>query len=160
MTTLNNNQLKNGKDMEAWLDKFFRLRGWQITQTTPYQERVLYLGDRHFVKDGMHLLIEYKGDLKTAYTQNIFLETISVDSVQKPGWVYSCRADIIFYAALLNHKILVFRPEKLRQQIDGLKRKFPEVATQKHLNEGYNTHGLLVPFVYAEERLAEKVIRV
>ena len=158
MTILNSDQFKNGKDVEAWLDKYFSLRGWEIAQTSPYEERVLHLGDRRFRKDGQAYLIEYKSGIQTFYTRNIFLETISVDSNQTPGWVYTCRADFIMYAALLNNKILVFRPEKLRQQMERLKVRYPEVATRHHQNDGYNTHGLLVPFEYAEARLAEKVI--
>lgn len=158
MTILNKEQFKNGKDVEAWLDKYFRLRGWAITQTSAYEERVLHLGDRHFRKDGQAFLIEYKSGIQTFYTRNIFLETISVDANQTPGWVYTCRADLIFYAALLNKKILVFRPGSLRRHMERLKARYPEVATRHHQNDGYNTHGLLVPFEYAEERLAEKVI--
>lgn len=160
MSILNKDQFKRGKDVEAWLDKFFQRRGWKITQTTPYEERVLRLGDRRFWKDGRCLRVEYKSGIQTFYTGNIFLETVSVDTANKPGWVYTCKADVIFYATLLNKKILVLRPDKLRGQMETLKVKFREVATKHHQNDNYNTHGLIVPFVYAEKWLAERVIRV
>lgn len=151
-------QFRQGKDVEAWLDDFFKKRGWDIKQTTPHEERTLCLGDRRFTKSPYHYLIEYKSGIQTFYTGNVFLETISVDTQNKPGWVYTCRADFIFYAALLNKKILIFIPEKLRQQIRELKTQFREVPTRHNQNDGYNTHGVIVPFVYAEQHLADKVI--
>ena len=151
-------QFHRGKAVEAFLDEFFRNDGWQIEPTTSYEERVLCLGDRHFARDGFRCLVEYKSGLQTAHTGNVFLETISVDTAHKPGWVYTCRADFIFYAALLNGKILIFRPNRLRAQIDALRRQFREVATCHHQNDGYQTHGLVIPLAFAEEHLASKVL--
>lgn len=152
-------QFKNGKDVEAFLDDFFRRDDFSITQTTPHEERVLHIGDRKFYKGGQAFNVEYKSGIQTFYTGNVFLETVSVDSEpQKPGWVYTCNADYIFYAALLNGKILVFTPDKLRLEIGELKLKFRTVKTGRGQNAGYNTHGVIVPFDYAETRLAEKVI--
>ena len=153
-------QFKNGKDVEAYLDGFFRARGWTIWQTTPYEERVLCMGDRHFMKDAMALKIEYKSGIQTRYTGNIFLETVSVDAQQKPGWVYTCKADFVFYAALLNGEILIFTPNILRDCIEYLKAMFPQSQTRHRQNDGYNTHGVLVPLDYAENCLAVRVIRI
>jgi hypothetical protein len=160
MTFTDKDQFKNGKDVEAWLDSFFRSRGWIITQTTPHEERVLCLGDRHFIKERITLLIEYKSGIQTCYTGNIFLETVSVDTQNKPGWVFTCRADYIFYAALLNGEILIFTPDHLRESIPELRRLFREVKTAHNQNDGYNTHGLIVPLRYAEEHLALKIIDI
>lgn len=160
MTILNSDQFKNGKDVEAWLDKYFRLRGWEIVEATPYEERAQCLGDRRFRKEGRAWWIEYKSGIQTFYSGNIFLETVSVDRFNKPGWVYTCQADYILYAALLNGLILVFSPGRLRQHIETLKARFREVQTVHHQNAGYNTHGVIVPLAYAETRLAEKVIRL
>ena len=155
---LNSPQFKRGKNVEAFLDEFFRFRGWSIEETTAHEERKLCLGDRHFLKDETALLIEYKSGIQTYYSGNVFLETISVDSQNKLGWVYTCQADYIFYAALLNHKILVFKPQKLRDEIEGLKTKFREVKTSNNQNKGYDTHGVIVPLDYAVQQLAEQVI--
>ena len=151
-------QFKNGKQVEIWLDQFFRARGFIIEQTTAHQERVLYLGDRMFSKDDKTYYVEYKSGIQTFYTGNIFLETISVDTSNRPGWIYTCKADFIFYACLLNQKILVFRPDKLRAEIDILKSKFQEVKTGKGQNKGYNTYGVIVPLDYAEKHLTEQII--
>lgn len=155
---LNSAQFMRGKQVEYVLDAFFRARGWEIRPTTAHEERVLCLGDRHFRKGERALTIEYKSGLQTAYTGNLFLETISVDTQGKPGWVHTCRADFIFYAALGNQRILVFRPETLRQALPGLKVLFRETKTSAGQNKGYNTHGVIVPLAYAEKHLAEKVI--
>lgn len=153
-------QFKTGKQVEAWLDTFFGGQGWLITQLSAHAERVQKLGDREFIKGEKRLFIEYKSGLQTAYTGNIFLETVSVDTTNTPGWVYTCKADFVFYACLLNHKILVFRPSTLRGQIEALKGMFKEVRTSKGQNADYNTYGLIVPLDYAERHLAEKVIPI
>lgn len=151
-------QFKTGKEVEAYLDGYFSQRGWLIKQTTDHEERVLCLGDRHYWLAGAHYHIEYKSGIQTFYTGNVFLETISVDTLAKPGWVYTCRADFIFYATLLNGEILIMKPTKLRAEIEGLKTKFRQVRTCKGQNETYNTHGVLVPLAYAEKYLTAKII--
>lgn len=153
-------QFANGKQVEAFLDDFFRKDGFKIRQTSPREERRLHLGDRQFNKAGQTFFVEYKSGIQTFFTNNIFLETISVDTAGRLGWVYTCRADYIFYAALLNHKILVFRPQKLRAEIDTLRSRFRETKTGRGQNKTYNTHGVLVPLEYAEKHLAQKIIPI
>lgn len=158
---INTVQFTNGKAVESFLDEFFGGRGYSIRQTTPHEERVLCLGDREFRGDGFHFYVEYKSGIQTFYTGNVFLETISVDTGnKKPGWVYTCRADFVYYACLLNGKILVFLPDDLRAVIETLKLSFREVPTGKGQNQGYNTHGLIVPLAYAEKSLAKEIIRL
>lgn len=157
---LSSPQFKRGKKVETFLDEYFRFYGWQVEPTTQHEERKLHLGDRRLTKDGRTYLVEYKSGLQTYYTGNVFLETISVDTGHVPGWAYTCQADFIFYAALHNDEILVFRPGKLRSVIEELKLKFREVPTSNHQNKGYNTHGVIVPLEYAERHLAEKVIQI
>lgn len=145
------NQWKSGQSIEDFLDKLHRDHGWQVERTTPHEERVLCLGDRHMRKDDEHFLVEYKSGIQTFYTGNVFLETVSVDTQNKPGWVYTCKADVILYAALLNNRILVFQPNKLRFVIEELKSFYPEVSTKNNQNEGYNTHGVIIPLAEAEK---------
>lgn len=147
-------QYITGKEVEATLDDFFRGRGWQIIQTTKHQERTLCKGDRKFIRRDKVYFVEYKSGIQTYYTGNVFLETVSVDTTGAPGWVYTCQANFILYAALLNHKILVFRPPDLRDRIEGLKRIFPTKKTGKGQNQGYDTYGVIVPLAYAEARLS------
>ncbi len=151
-------QFKSGMKVETFLDQYFS-NEFEITPTTKYQERTLCLGDRIYKKDSTIFFVEYKSGIQTHYTGNIFLETISVDKPCKPGWVYTCQADFILYAILLDGLILVFKPNNLRQQIADLKRKFPEKPTSKAQNKGYNTHGVIIPLDYAKS-LAQKIIKL
>lgn len=144
--------------VEKYLDSFFRYRGWSIKKTSYRQHRILHLGDRVFSKEGKRYFVEYKSGIQTFYTGNIFLETVSVDRAGKPGWVYTCKADYLFYATLLNEMILVFEPDKLRLVIDQLGRVFQEKSTNHQQNKGYNTSGILVPLEYAKNNLASKII--
>lgn len=149
-------QFKNGKEVEAWLDVYFR-NEFVIRQTTRHEEQVLCLGDRQFSKDGKLFYVEYKSGIQTFFTGNVFLEIISNDITCDPGWVYTCRAKFLLWAALYNHKILVFRPERLRAEIADLKTKFPIGRTD--IQNTYHTSGVLVPLDYVEKiKLADKVI--
>lgn len=155
-------QFKTGKSVEAALDTFFKAQGFSITRTSAHQERWLHLGDRIFRKAGKRWFVEYKSGIQTAYTGNVFLETISVDTPGrvKAGWVLTCRADFLVYGTILNGALLIFIPEQLRAALPALRTQFPEVATGKQQNKGYNTHGLLVPFGYARDHLAARVINL
>lgn len=155
-------QWKSGSNVADFLDELFRARGWEITNTTPYEERKLCLGDRHYRRNGQHLLIEYKSGVQTKYTGNVFLETISVDKEGHPeqkriGWVYTCKADWIFYACVLNDKLLIFKPDGLRKVIETLKSLYRETHTKKQQNKDYVTWGVPMPLEDAL-RLADKVI--
>ena len=155
---LEKQQWKSGEEVANFLDGFFGRRGWRIEATTRHEERDLRLGDRHFTKGAVHYYVEYKSGIQTYHTGNIFLETVSVDTQAKAGWVYTCRADYIFYAALLNGKILIMQPPTLRAAIETLKTRFREVKTTKGQNETYDTHGLLVPLEYAEKHLTKQIL--
>ena len=158
MKLVDTQQFKQGKDVEVWLDTYFRGRGFEIRALSIDEERRQCLGDRHFSKGEHSFNVEYKSGIQTAITGNVFLETISVDTANKPGWVYTCRAEYLMYACLLNRKILVFKPDELRARIDELKKKFKTVATSNGQNQGYKTWGVIVPLEYAENELAYKVI--
>lgn len=152
-------QFKQGMSAEKNLDNYFSERGFGITKTSPHQERVLCLGDRIFTKDDKQFFIEYKCDDSASRTGNLFFETVSVDSANKPGWVFTCRADFILCIIPTNQEILVYRPVKLRAAIEELKSKFPTVTT-KSQNPGYKTHGVIVPLEYAKKYLAEKTLKM
>src|SRR5574341_1512714 len=115
MALIDTQQFKTGKQVEAFLDDYYRKMGYVIRQTTQHEEQALCLGDRQFSINGSNFFVEYKSGIQTFYTKNIFLETISVDTAepQKPGWVYTCLADYILYACVLNFKILIFQSNLL-----------------------------------------------
>jgi hypothetical protein len=146
--------------IEAFLDDYFTALGYRIERLTAHEERIEKKGDRRFYEGVRRILVEYKSGIQTYYTGNVFLETISVDTHNIPGWVYTCQADVIAYAALLNNEILLFRPDDLRRCISDLQRRFRTVKTGKGQNAGYNTHGVIVPLAIAETELAYRIIRL
>lgn len=150
-------QWVSGTEVADYLDSFFADRGWRIEPTTRHEERDLCMGDRHYYRGNEHYFVEYKSGIQTFYTGNVFLETISVDSQNKPGWVYTCQAHYIFYAALLNHKILVWLPDDLRSKIEMLKQLYTVTKTRKGQNKGYNTHGVIIPLADAENLFTRKI---
>lgn len=160
MTFTETQQFVTGMAVEDWLDRYFREQGWTIEHTTSHEERKLHRGDRIFTRNGDRYYVEYKSGLQTANTGNIFLETISVDMADVPGWVYTSQADYLMYACLLNSVILIFVPSVLREKIAELKRLFREVPTSNRQNNGYNTWGLIIPLDYAIEHIAGKVLRL
>lgn len=151
-------QFKRGMAVEAFLDNYFGDE-FDIVRTTKHQERVLCLGDRIFKKGAETFFVEYKSGIQTHFTGNVFFETISVDNPCKPGWVYTCQADWLLYAALLDRMILIFKPDLLRKRIAELKTRFPEKPTSNGQNRGYDTHGVVIPLGYAKT-LACKIIEV
>lgn len=154
-------QYRQGMAVEAFLDEYFSVaHGYHIERVSGYEERVEKKGDRRFYRDGRWTFVEYKSGIQTYYTGNVFLETISVDTANIPGWVYTCRADVIVYAALLNDRLLLFHPDDLRHQIGDLSRRYRTVKTGKGQNTGYATHGVIVPLFVAESELAFTVLHL
>lgn len=151
-------QFKSGMKVEDFLDQYFGSQ-FEIKRTTAHQERVLCLGDRIYKDGEKSFFVEYKSGIQTHYTGNVFLETISVDNPCKSGWVYTCQADFVLYATLLDGMILIFKPDNLRKRIAELKAKFPEKPTSKGQNKNYNTHGVIIPLSYAKN-IAAKIIHL
>ena len=149
--------LAYGKKHEATLDTFFG-RNWTITPLTLNQERA-GLGDRQFCRDGDKYLIEYKSDETASRTGNAFIETVSVDTTDKPGWAITCKADFIFYYLPLDNLIYVISPETIRANLKLWQNKYQTVPTGKGKNDGYRTWGIKLP-LYELEQAASKVISV
>lgn len=152
-------QLERGKKHEYDLDAIFK-KDWKIEELTLDQERA-GMGDRRFTnrQTGESLLIEYKADESAARIGNAFVETISVDSTNKPGWAYTCQADYIFYYLPLDGLIYIYRPCTIRRHLPEWQKQFKTAHTNKGQNDGYNTHGVLVP-LGEFERCADKVVNL
>ncbi len=87
--------------------------------------------------------VEYKADEVTAKTQNAFIETVSVDTQNKPGWGYTCAAQILVYYVPQWHKAWLISPMTIKKHIEEWRKKYREVSAQ---NEGYKTIGIAVPW--------------
>lgn len=145
--------VRGGKG-EAFLDTFFAERGHYIQKATRGQQR---LGiDRVFLKDGGVVQVEYKTDLLAHRTGRVFIETISMDTNGKQGWVFTSRADVIVYFIPGLRMIVVVPPARLRGEVPRWEQTYP---TRAAANEEYSTHGILIP-IEEFERQASQVFHL
>ena len=150
-------KLREGIRGEKALDACFAPH-WSITPATSAEQRRGI--DRHYQHrvTGQHQTVEYKTDYTAGHTHNTFLETVSVDSATppKPGWVYTCQADFLFYYVPDDGVIYILRPARIRHFVGHLSHWRVPIAVP---NRGYHTWGFVVP-LRSLERLAESVISV
>ncbi len=135
-------QLRQGEGSEADLDKFFRVQGFHIsTANREMQRRGI---DRVWFRerDGKLFTVEYKADSLAGSTGNAFIETVSVDTANKPGWAYSSEAAMLVYLVTQPQTIYCISMARLRKQLERWQAQYP---TRQAQNDGYQTHGLLVP---------------
>jgi len=136
-------QLAKGEAHEKMLDKAFG-KFYVVQKVSMDLQR--HGIDRVFVarKKPFRWLVEYKSDSKAAETGNAFVETVSVDKDNKPGWLYSTCAQIIAYFIPPWGRVYIVEVTRLRAIFieDEWPNKCPE---RKIPNNGYNTVGLLVP---------------
>ena len=148
-------QKARGDAGEQFLDRWFAAK-YEIRLATRQEQRRGI--DRIFTRrqTGKRFTVEYKTDYKAAQTGNAFVETVSVDTAGKAGWAYSSQADYLLYYIPGNDLIYVLALEVLRWELPRWVREYPLRAAQ---NEGYATHGVLVPLHEFEEH-AEAVISI
>jgi hypothetical protein len=114
--------------------------------------------DRVFTnrESGRKFTVEYKADERAEKTHNIFVETVSNDKTQRPGWAHTCQSAFIMYYIPGDELIYVVRPRKIRDELPHWKSQFVEVKSK---NDGYNTLGVLVPLCEFE-RIAVQVVSI
>ncbi len=135
-------QLSRGIQGEQVLDAHFRAR-WDIISASPDEQRRGI--DRWFVSRASspkRVAVEYKADRTAGRTQNAFIETVSVDTAGKRGWVYTSAAHILMYYVLGTGQTYVIPLAALRRALPRWTAQYPQ---RRVPNEGYHTHGLLVP---------------
>jgi hypothetical protein len=134
-------QKARGDAGESFLDQVFTT-DYEVQPATRAEQRRGI--DRIFTRrrTGQRLAVEYKTDYKAAHTGNAFVETVSVDTVGKAGWAYSSAADYLIYYVPGDEVIYVIALEVLRRELPRWLQEYPLRAAQ---NEGYATHGVLVP---------------
>lgn len=156
MTTFSfQEQLTKGQDAERILDRHF-IGKFHIIEATPAEQREGI--DRWFVsrETAARFSVEYKTDWRAGDTHNAFVETISVDSSQKLGWVYTSKAYRILYFVPGDDLVYVFKTSSLRARVEIWSKTLP---VRKAKNDGYWTHGVIVP-LSEFERHAEFVLTV
>jgi hypothetical protein len=139
-------KLAEGQEYERQLDAVFA-KWFQVLPATPAQQRQGI--DRTFwhVKDNKSYSVEYKADSVAGRTGNAFVETISVDTTNKPGWAVSSQADMLVYLVTEPQTIYCIWMIKLRSHLADWEAKY---ATKTAQNQGYRTHGILVPLTEFE----------
>lgn len=140
-------QLSKGEAAELLLDNHFSDR-FQIQPATRAQQRQGI--DRIFTLRATEksYLIEYKTDWTAGRTGNAFIETVSVDTMNVLGWVYTSQAEWLLYYIPTTKKIYIIRFTSLRDELDLWIDQFgPEKAIP---NDGYFTRGIVVPLIEFE----------
>jgi len=134
-------QLEDGENHEEELDNYYS-KWYQISKISLTAQKAGI--DRVWTnnKDGFRYSVEYKSDTTAARTGNAFIETVSVDTSNKPGWAYSsCSQILIYYIPPL--KIAYrFKTLEIKYFVNEWKKKY---RLQPILNKGYKTIGILVP---------------
>lgn len=123
--------------LDHWLAQSYRIL--DVSDIKLYQESGI---DRILMRpDGSTVKVEYKFDLASSRTGNIFFETVSVDKRNIPGWGWSSQADYwIFLLPTL--EVLVVEPSQMRT----LAWQYREQLVDKEIqNLGYKTIGIAIP---------------
>jgi hypothetical protein len=130
-----------GKYGEAIIDKFLasHYKILDVSDIRKYQETGI---DRILMRpDGSMVNVEYKFDLASKRTGNIFFETVSVDTQNIPGWGWSSQADYWIFL-IPEDEMLVVEPKKLRILVWQHRLN---VVEKKGPNKNYKTLGVPIP---------------
>lgn len=146
-------QLKKGEHHEAALDAHFA----SLYEIMPVSIELQRLGiDRRFEDKQTHAqwLVQYKADETAAKTHNAFIETVSVDTEDIPGWIYTCCAQILVYYVPPLGKVYILSVPKLKWAAREWIREYePRPAP----NDTYTTWGICPPLTELES-IAKTVI--
>lgn len=131
------------KIIDQWLSTRYKIL--DVSDIQKYQEAGI---DRILMRpDGSTVNVEYKFDLASYRTGNLFFETVSVDNQKLPGWGWKSQAD--YWIFLLPKKeIIVVEPGKLRALVWQSRSKIIEKGVQ---NIGYKTWGIPIPLEKVRE---------
>lgn len=141
-------QRQQGGEGETFLDAFFAARGYTIRTATREEQRQGI--DRAFTspRTGQESLVEYKTDHTAARTGNAFIETVSVDSAGKMGWALTAQADYLIYYIPPSSVIYVVPFRAISWELPRWIREYPPKQAQ---NDGYSTHGIVIPLAELEQ---------
>lgn len=142
------------KSYEDWLDEYFQCH----YEVYPVSRDLQQLGiDRIFKRriDGCEYTVEYKADSKAYETDNVFIETVSVDTKNKIGWALYSRAQLLIY--FVPPLLIAYLIEMvcLKRNLLSWSERY---GTKKARNKGYNTIGIPVPRDVFEEECCIDVI--
>ena len=128
---------KGEQILDEWLVQSYKILN--VSDIKLYQESGI---DRILMRpDGSTVKVEYKFDLASSRTGNLFFETVSVDRRNVPGWGWSSQADYWIFL-LPSLEVLVVEPSKLRTLAWQYREQLVDKAIQ---NLGYKTIGIAIP---------------
>lgn len=133
-------QLAAGEEGAGELDVFFSAR-YKVERTDLKMDK---LGiDRIFTHraTGKRYSIEYKSDSRAASTGNAFIEIVSVDANDTPGWAKTCLAQWLIYYVPPWRKGYWIRTCAIKARLEEWISKYPLGHCQ---NKGYSSTGILV----------------
>ncbi|MEO1523263.1 MAG: hypothetical protein AAFU78_21155 [Cyanobacteria bacterium J06633_2] len=123
--------------LDEWLSESYKILN--VSDIKLYQESGI---DRILMRpDGTTVKVEYKFDLASSRTGNLFFETVSVDRRNVPGWGWSSQADYWIFL-LPSMEVLVVEPSRLRTLAWQYREKLVDKEIQ---NLGYKTIGIAIP---------------
>ncbi|MFE1744785.1 hypothetical protein [Coleofasciculus sp. H7-2] len=129
--------------LDKWLSSAYRIL--DVSGVNKYQDAGI---DRILMRpDGTTVNVEYKFDLASSRTGNLFFETISVDNQNIPGWGWRSQADYWIFL-LPTMEVLVVAPGRMRNLVW---RSRLEVKDKEVQNVGYKTLGIPIPLSKVRE---------
>ena len=148
-----NTQLKIGEKYESVLDKYFS-RFFVISEA-PIELQKLGV-DRIFTnrQNGKVTSVEYKTDFKTDKTGNVFLETVSMDINEKPGWAFTSIAQVLMYYVPGLNTVFIADMLEIKSNID---RYISECGTLSVNNGWYKAAGVALPLDHFRECVISEV---
>lgn len=155
-------QFDKGQKVEESIFNHLRGRGWQVVPSIydPMRKVGQRLGfDATIAKTPHRFKLEIKADFASAKTKNFFIETVSVDKINAPGWAISSRADIIALVIPDARRIFLASLKWLRSQLG----RWAEICkTKKCHNKNsdwrgeFFSEGLLVPVAWFETEAQQR----
>ena len=149
-------QLAQGQAYEAHLDELFAC-SYHIEPASVDDQRHgidRFWRSKLFGANAPRIAVEYKADSRAGRTGNAFVETVSVDKSGVQGWAITSRADLLIYLVTDPETIYCIWMINLRHKLPAWLQRYPAAQAA---NDGYSTHGILVP-LDEFERIAAKVI--
>lgn len=125
------------KILDNWLSHYYKIV--DVSNVPKYQilgiDRILTRPDESKIK------VEYKYDIASSRTGNLFFETVSIDNKNIPGWGWSSQADYWIFL-LSTPEVIVIAPGEFRNLVWQLRTKLSE---KRIPNKGYKTIGVPIP---------------
>ena len=102
----------------------FQLNGWNVVDQS--QNSDYWKKDIDFIayKGNEIKTVEVKWDNSIASTGNMFIELLTDERLNKPGWITFCQADIIMYGSSHENLFYVFATDDLREYLKTYENRY------------------------------------